>query len=80
MVGLQSFMVRPGTSISGATGRTRPVPLHRRGRTLVGYDQWHPKTDTSATRRNDPEDLGRRAAEALLDQSATPLMGRNPII
>jgi hypothetical protein len=56
------------------------VPLHRRGRTLVGYDQWHPKTDTSATRRNDPEDLGRRAAEALLDQSATPLMGRNPII
>jgi hydroxymethylbilane synthase len=30
--------------------------------------------------RDDPDDLGRRAARALLDQGATPLLGRNPIL
>ncbi len=29
--------------------------------------------------RDDPEDLGRRAAKALLEQGASPLLGRNPI-
>jgi hydroxymethylbilane synthase len=29
--------------------------------------------------RDDPDDLGRRAAQALLDQGATPLLGRNPV-
>jgi hydroxymethylbilane synthase len=29
--------------------------------------------------RDDPDDLGRRAAKALLDQGATTLLGRNPI-
>lgn len=30
--------------------------------------------------RDDPDDLGRRAAKALLDQGATTLLGRNPVI
>ena len=30
--------------------------------------------------RDDPEDLGRRAAKALLEQGASPLLGRNPVV
>jgi hydroxymethylbilane synthase len=30
--------------------------------------------------RDDPEDLGRRSAKALLEQGASPLLGRNPVV